>query len=304
MATIGIDLGGTKLLGAVVRDGAVETERKRPTRAGGPEAIVAEIAELVGELGGAKHVGVGAPGQVRPADGVVLGAPNLPGWDRPVPLADLLRAALPGTQVRVDNDVNVATLAEHRHGAGVDHPDVLGVFVGTGVGGGLVLHGKVRQGRSGLAGEIGHVVVRPDGRECGCGLHGHLEAYAGRGAMEAEARRRHAAGEETRLVALAGEGRMKSGVFAKALDAGDAVAVSLLDEAVEALGIGIAGAVMLLDIELVVIGGGVTEKLGDTFVGRIEEAVRSRLFASSPVRLLPAVLGDHAGVVGAAALFD
>jgi glucokinase len=206
--------------------------------------------------------------------------------------------------VVLDNDVNVATVAEHRLGAARDTDDVLGVFVGTGVGGGLVLGGDLRRGVTGATGEIGHMVVEVElGRRCGCGLAGHVEAYAGRASIEREARRRHAEGEATALVDLAGDGRMKSSVVAKALAAGDPMAIELLDEAVRALGAGIASAVTLLDLPLVVVGGGLADKLGSGFVGRIEEAVRSRLFlASSPVRVVPAELGDLGGAIGAALL--
>ncbi len=304
MATVGIDLGGTKIFGVRAElDGAepVAAEQvKHPTPDGDPAEVVAAITAVVEELGGADRVGVGAPGPVH--EGVVLSAPNLTRWTEPVPLAALLADALDGTRVRVSNDVNVADLGEHRAGAGRGTADLLAAWVGTGVGGGLVLGGEVREGRHGLAGGLGHAVVHPGGRRCGCGGSGHLEAYAGRAAMELVARERHAHGQPTALVDLAGDGRMKSGTFAKALAAGDEVATELLDDAVAALGIALASVATVVDLEGVALGGGVADKLGAGFVGRAEQAVRFRLFGPSPLRVVPAQLGDAAGALGAALL--
>ena len=313
MTAIGIDLGGTKVQGALVDDsGELADDAKVATPPGGVADVVGAIVECVQRLGGAdavEGIGVGAPGVVDAVTGTVMHAPNLPGFDTRVPLAALLCDALElgkGGRVAVDNDVNAAVVGEHRLGAGRDSANLLGVWVGTGIGGGLVLDGRLRRGPGGAAGEIGHMgVVTDGGRLCGCGLRGHLEAYAGRASMEREARRRHLDGEPTMLVELAGNKRMKSGVFAKALEAADAIAVELLDEAVTALGVGLAAATALVDLDLVVVGGGLADKLGPGFVGRVEQAVRSRLFVrSSPLRLVPAALGDMAGAMGAALLIE
>lgn len=302
LRTVGVDLGGTKVLAArVLPDGTVTDRVKRPTPTEGPEAVAAAIAEMVAEVGGADRLGVGTPGYVG-ADGVVAGVPNLVGWVPPVPLGQLLRTATGLDHVAVDNDVNAGALAEAAHGAAAGRADVLCAFMGTGVGGGLILDGRLRRGPRGLAGEIGHVTVRAGGRLCGCGGRGHMEAYAGRVGMEREARRRHDAGEETALVELAGEGRMKSGTFAKALDRGDRVATELIAEAVEAVAVAIAGTVMLVDVTTVVVGGGVADKLGPDFVARIGEAVGAQLGPLLTVDVVPAALGDDAGVVGAARL--
>jgi glucokinase len=307
MAAIGIDLGGTKLQGVRLHGHDVEQDARVSTPDAGVDAVVAAIAGLVDELGGLTKsgtIGIGVPGAVDTDAGEVRRAPNLVGFDERVPLAKLVAEATGADRVVLDNDVNVATLAEHRLGAAKGADDVLAVFVGTGVGGGMIFDGELRRGVTGAAGEIGHIVVAVElGRRCGCGLAGHVEAYAGRASIEREARRRHAEGEATVLVELAGEGRMRSSVLAKALDLGDTMAIELLDEAVRALGAGIASAVTLLDLPLVVVGGGVADKLGPAFVGRIEEAVRSRLFLpSSPVRVVPAALGDLGGAIGAALL--
>ena len=306
MTTVGIDLGGTKVLGVAVKGGEVVSEAKVATPNGGVDDVVEAIVTCVRRIGapGSAPVGIGAAGVIEAGTGVVLQAPNLVGFDSPVPLGALVAEEL-GTEVTVDNDANAAVLAEYLMGAGRDTSDLLGVWVGTGVGGGLVLDGRLRRGRHGGAGEIGHLPLAGVERTCTCGMVGHLEAIAGRASMEAEARRRHATGTPTELVSLAGDKRMKSSVFAKALAAGDAVVSELLDEAVIALGIAIASAATLVDLDRVVVGGGLAEKLGPSFVGRIEQAVRSRLFVrTSPLRVVPAALGDLAGAMGAARLPD
>jgi glucokinase len=304
MTTIGVDLGGTKVLAAVVNHGKPGKTVKQPTPTTGPSSVVEAVVNAVKELGGADRVGLGTPGVVDESTGTVSHAPNLTGWDEEVQLREMLERALPGCEVRIDNDVNVGVLGEQSAGAARGHRDVLGVFAGTGVGGGLVLDGKLRRGPRGITGEIGHVIVVPDGRRCGCGGSGHLEAYAGRAGIEAEARRRHAAGLPTALVELAGDGAMKSGVIAKALAARDPVALELIEGAIVALGTAIASAVTLVDLTTVVLGGGITEKLGADFVARVDAAVQARVIAGVPVNVVAAALGDDAGVVGAASLFD
>ena len=254
------------------------------------------------------RVGIGAPGPVDPANGVVHDAPNLAGFADAVPLAALVEAGLvgrghTGVEVRVDNDVNVAARGEWQHGAGRGHDDLLAVWWGTGIGGGLVLNGAVRTGPTGTAAEIGHTTYVPEGVVCGCGRQGHVEAYAGHAAMEAEARRRHAGGTPNELVALAGDDRMRSKIFAEALDADDPTAHELLRRAVEALGVGIASAVTLLDVDLVVIGGGLGSRLGEASADRIQQAVRRGVYAHPEVEVVGAELGDDAGVIGAGGLF-
>lgn len=310
MPLVGIDLGGTKLQGVRVDGGEVVADAKIATPRTGVAGVVGAVVECIERLGGTASldgIGIGAPGVIEAGTGTLVRAPNLVGFDGPVPLAALLGEALDlasSVPLVVDNDVNAAVVAEHRLGAARGVDDVLGVWVGTGVGGGLVLDGRLRRGPSGGAGEIGHVgVVVDGGRQCGCGLFGHLEAYAGRASMEIEARRRHRAGTPTRLVEIAGDKRMKSSVFAKALEAGDEVAVELLDDAVRALGVALASVATLVDLQVVVVGGGLAAKVGPRFVGRVEQAVRSRLFVRpSPLRVVPAALGDLAGALGAALL--
>src|SRR5436190_2698045 len=287
MAWIGLDLGGTKVFGVVLADGDIKEQAKTKTpQAGGPQAIVDAMASVVDELGGVKRVdgiGVGAPGLIDRRQGVLQHAPNLAAWEDNFPLGPALAKAVAAdgdVPVVLGNDVYVGVLGEHQLGAARGKSDVLGIWMGTGVGGGLVLDGRMHRGAHGLAGEIGHTIVHPGGRECGCGGKGHLEAYAGRLAMERRARAEAAGGRKTLLVELAGDARMKSSVFDKALQAGDELTVELIDEAVDAVGITIASVTTLLDLELVVLGGGMGERLGSQLAPRIESTAKSLMFAA------------------------
>ena len=312
----GVDLGGTKIQ-AVIVDGRNEVvgDSRHPTpTSGGPEAITAEIAATLREAAGAAGVdaavlagvGVGSPGAVDGREGVVQGARNLSDWDKPFPLGPALESAL-GTEVTLGNDVQVGIEAEFALGAGSAFSSLLGVFWGTGVGGGLVLDGKPWVGR-GAAGEIGHIVVRRGGARCPCGRRGCLEAYAGRAAMEARARRLVERGERTdlfRIMEERGRTRLQSGIWARALKRGDPLAVRLVDRAVKALGAGIASAVNLLDVEAVVIGGGLGTRLGEPYVERIARAMGPHLFvAERPPAISVAQLGDLGGAIGAALMVD
>ena len=301
----GIDLGGTKIQGVVLDGTTVVADAKRPSPTTGGADVATAIAEVIRRMGrDVERVGIGAPGVIDRDRGSVLRAPNL-AIDADVPLTRLVAEAigLDPSAVVLDNDVNVGTIAEHRLGAARDSDNAICVFVGTGVGGGLVLDGVLRRGPRSLTGEIGHVVVHDGGRPCGCGGLGHLEAYAGRRCLEAEARRRHDGGQPTKLVEIAREGRMKSSVFAKALEAGDEVARVLLDEAAEALGAALASAVALVDLDLIVLGGGLAGRLGAPFTAAVDAAVHRRLFVPTlPLRVVPAALGDLGGAVGAALL--
>lgn len=310
--TGGLDLGGTKIQ-AVVTDGAdtvLGRARRETPRQGGPEAVVFELAETLRaaledagvEPMGLAGVGVGAPGTIDAGTGTVLQVANIGGWDAPFPLGPALAAEL-GRPVRIANDVNVAIEAERRFGAGRGLDSFLGVFWGTGVGGGIVMDGRPLVGR-GSAGEIGHVCSKPGGRRCNCGLDGCVEAYAGRGALEERAREiaRERPTVLFELMEKRGRDRLTSGVWLRALQAGDEVAVSLISRAVQALGVGIGSAVTLLDVEAVVIGGGLGERLGPEWLSRIEKASHEHtFFRDSPVYRL-AELGDLGGAIGASLL--
>jgi glucokinase len=313
MARGGLDLGGTKIQAVVTaRGGRVLGSARRDTpRDGGPKAVTRDLAVALREaaadaglkIGELTGVGVGAPGAIDAPNGVVRHVPNIDGWDGEFPLASALSETLGGITVELGNDVNVAIEAERRYGAGRGLRSFLGVFWGTGIGGGLVVDGRLLVGR-GSAGEIGHVCVKPGGRRCACGLRGCVEAYAGRGSLERRAR--HAARRRKTvlfdLMRERGRDRLTSGIWTRALDAGDRVAKELLDEAVEALGVGIGAAVTLLDVEAVVIGGGLGERLGGHWLKRVEKAARPHtFFEQRPVYRL-VELGDLGGAIGASLL--
>ena len=315
-ARAGVDLGATKIQAVVVgEDNAVlgEAKTETPTK-GGPPAVVAKIEGAVREaaegagiaVGELRGAGVGSPGAVDQDAGTVAHARNLPDWDEPFPLAEALGKAL-GTTVRIDNDVKVAVTAELELGAGRPYASFLGVWWGTGVGGGIVLDRRLWRGR-GAAGEIGHMVIKRNGARCPCGRRGCLEAYAGRGAMEAHARRLVKRGRKTDLFELMEKrkrDRLTSGVWADALEREDELATALIDRAVAALGAGIGSAVNLLDVEAVIVGGGLGTRLGEPFVERIAGAAQPHLFVDErPPAMLPAALGDLGGAVGAALLVE
>ena len=310
----GIDLGGTKIQAIIVDSGSeVLGQSRQPTpRDGGPGAVADAIAAALREAADAagvepsslRGVGVGSPGEVNSTNGTVANAKNLPAWSDSYPLGARLAEAL-GTRVAVGNDVSVATAAEYELGAGRGHASVRGGFWGTGVGGGLILDGKPWHGR-GAAGEIGHMVIKRDGARCPCGNHGCLEAYAGRSAMESEARRRVEDGEHTdlfKLMAKHGKPRLTSGVWERALDHGDKMAEHLIDRAVKALGAGIASAVNLIDPEVIILGGGLGSRFGERLGPEIRRQMEKNLFVRDfPPEFRVAALGDLGGALGAALL--
>jgi glucokinase len=311
----GVDLGGTKIQTVVVDAGhQVLGDARRPTpTSGGPADVAAAIAGAMREAAGAAgvatseltHIGVGSPGSIDAQAGTVASASNLPDWIDPYPLAKVLANDL-GTRIALGNDVQVATDAEFQLGAGRDHDSALGVFWGTGVGGGIVLAGKPWVG-VGAAGEIGHVCVQMhDGLRCPCGRHGCMEAYAGRGALEQRARDLHRDGSDTDLFKIArkrGRERLTSGIWAAALERKDPLAHKLIDHAVGALGAGVASVVNVLDVDLVILGGGLGIRLGKPYADRIAAAMLPHLFNDHrPPAVLVAELGDLGGAIGASLL--
>ena len=312
----GIDLGGTKIQTVVVDAGnEVLGQSRRPTpTTGGPEDVAREIAAAMREAAAEASlgtrdlagVGIGSPGDADERTGVVSDARNLPGWTGSFPLGTHLSTQF-GVPVRVGNDVQVAVQGEFELGAGKEFDTVLGVWWGTGVGGGLILDGKPWLGR-GAAGEIGHVVVKRGGARCTCGRKGCMEAYAGRLAMEIKARKEVERGAKSKLFEIMeehGRDRLTSGVWERALNHGDDLATRLIDRAVKALGVGIASSVNLLDPEAVIIGGGLGIRLGERYVTRIATRMHPHLFlADRPPDMHVATLGDLGGAIGAALLVD
>jgi glucokinase len=310
----GIDLGGTKIQTAVVDDERkVLGSARRPTpTSGGPSDVAAAMAQTMREAAAEAGVepaalagvGVGSPGTIEA--GSVTSARNLPDWEGSFPLAPTLEAAL-GCKVALGNDVQVATDAEFKLGSGKPYDSLLGVFWGTGVGGGLVLDGRPWEGRGG-AGEIGHVVVEIDGAKCTCGKRGCMEAYAGRASMEAHASKLVEKGKQTDLFKLMKEKdrtRLTSGIWARALDQDDKLAIQMIERALNALGAGVASVVNVLDVEAVIIGGGLGVRLGEPYAKRIAEAMQPHLFADyRPPDVHVAALGDLGGAIGATLLLE
>ena len=314
--TGGIDLGGTKIQSAVIgAGGKILGEERRPTPTkGGPEGVAKELAESMREA--AKQagvetsamagVGVGSPGDADERTGVVSGARNLPGWEGSFPLAESLSKAL-GTKVKIGNDVDVAVNAEFALGAAKPYDSVIGVWWGTGVGGGLILDGKQWIGR-GAAAEIGHMVIKRGGAKCTCGRRGCMEAYAGRMAMELKAREEVKGGAKTKLFKIMeerGRDRLSSGVWDRALEHGDDLATHLMDRAVKGLAAGIASAVNLIDPEAVILGGGMGSRFGDKYFPRIQARMHRHLFSDeNPPAMHVAALGDYGGAIGASLLIS
>ena len=310
----GIDLGGTKIEAIVVNaENKVLGSARHPTPTSGtPADVAAQMAAAMDEAAGSAGttsgelagVGVGSPGAVDASSGTVASARNLPGWDGSFELGPALSERL-GTKVKVGNDVQVAIDAEFELGAGRSYHSLIGVFWGTGVGGGLILDGKLWKGRGG-AGEIGHTVVKRGGRRCPCGNKGCLEAYAGRAAMEQRARAKIKDGHDSDLLKIMehkGRDRFTSAVWAEAVEQDDKLAAGLIDDAVVALGVGIASAVNLLDVPAVLIGGGLGVRFGAAYVDRIRDAMSSHLFPGhQPPDVHLVGLGDLGGALGAALL--
>ena len=308
--TIGVDLGGSQVRAALVdAAGQVLRMHVRPTAVEhGPEAIVSELAVCVRDAclpdagGTVLGVGVGVAGQVDRA-GVVQGAPNL-GWKQ-FPLRARLEETL-RLPVAVLNDVQAAAFGEHAFGAGQGVEELVCLFVGTGVGGGVITRGTLLQGCTGSAAELGHITVDPNGPLCRCGNRGCLEAFAGGWAIARRAREAVAAarGSGAVLLELAGgdPDRVTAAIVVKAAGLGDPLSGQILREAGEALGIGIASIVNAFNPCILVLGGGVVAGIPQ-WIETAGQAVRSRALAANAaaVRVLPAALGSRAGVIGAAA---
>lgn len=311
---IAVDMGGTKILAAVVNaEGDILGTAKIPTKADkGAAVVIDRIASCIQKAvdksrvarASIQAVGIGAPGPLDPGTGIVLFAPNL-GWTD-VPLKTELENRV-GLPTFVDNDVNVGTLGEHAFGAGKGISTLVGIFVGTGIGGGIIMDGELFHGASQTAGEIGHIIVKAGGPRCGCGTRGCLEALASRTAITRQLQKAIVKkGKKSILPELTG-GDLKlirSGALAKALRSNDKLTMKVFKKATKYLGVGIASIVNFLNPEMIVLGGGVVEALDDSFLDDIAAVVADYSLPNtlSGVRIVKAQLGDDAGILGAAAL--
>jgi glucokinase len=307
--TIGVDIGGTKVAaGSVDSSGRILATTRRDTPADDPIKTMDVIADAVRELSAGHHavaVGLGAAGFVDAARSTVLFAPNLAWRDEPLRAAVERRVGLPAV---VENDANAAAWAEARFGAGRGEDYVVVLTVGTGIGGGIVVDGKLLRGRFGVAAEIGHINIVPDGRRCGCGLQGCWEQYAsGRALVQEAFEVANASPAQARdLLALAG-GKTEAitgPMITEAAMAGDVAALGCFDELGRWLGRGMAQLAAILDPGVFVIGGGVSAA-GDLLRERVLSSYRKHLTARghrpiADIRI--AELGPEAGIVGAADL--
>ncbi|MEW5959229.1 MAG: ROK family protein [Chloroflexota bacterium] len=315
---VGIDLGGTKILSGVIdAAGRVLARSASPTLAIEPtpnlviDRIVQSVHHAVKQAGlsleDVTAIGCSAPGPVNVHTGWVLSAPNIPGWQQGYSLGPELQKRL-NRPVLVDNDVNLGTLGEATYGAGRGISDLVGVFVGTGIGGGVILNGKLRRGRRWLAGEVGHITIERNGPLCVCGLKGHADVFAAGGPINRRLAQAIQAGEapilqnlmpQPELNAIPGE------AILQALQAGDEATRRIIAEAQEVLGLLIATVVNLLDPDCIVMGGGVIENLGQPFLQAVRETAFARIFQhdrADPIKIVPAALGRDAVILGCAVL--
>ncbi|HZS39069.1 MAG TPA: ROK family protein [Polyangia bacterium] len=311
---VGVDLGGTKMHAAAVDEhGRVLGEARCKTLPDeGAGAVIERIAKIVRDavkasshpLADVQAVCVGVPGGVDAHTGIVDRAPNL-GWEH-VPLGPELSAALGGVRVFLDNDVRVAVLGEFAYGVGRGAQTMVGVFVGTGIGGGVVVGGRLHLGARGAAGEIGHMCLDPSGPRCPCGRIGCAEALASRTSIERDVRalvKRGRKSKVLKLMAKENRPRLTSSVIARALADGDKVMRKVMARAQFHLGLLVGNLVNALDPEVVVIGGGIAERLGEDFVTPIRAGARERFLVerdADHVRIVPTQLKDQAAPLGAA----
>ena len=311
----GVDMGGTSVKALVVdgKNSILAVEKMPTDRAQRPRGLIADIASVVEKAvrkAGLKRsalraVSIGAPGPTDPRRGIVRDAPNI-GWKN-VALGRDLRA-LVRVPVLVENDVNVGVVGEHALGAGEHADEMTGIFVGTGIGGGIITRGKLFEGSAGGAGEVGHTVILVDGPVCGCGHRGCAEALASRTAMERDVRAAIKSGRKsvvTELLKLRQKDRITSSIIHAALKANDPVMRDVLTQAQFYLGILVANVVNLLDPARVVIGGGLVERMGEEFVAPVRRAAHKyflRQEDTQRVKIVPGTLGDNAGALGAVVL--
>ncbi len=315
---VGVDLGGTTVnVGVVPFDGGpVLGMRSVPTEADkGPKFVVDRIVDLIrdamrdaqNEAGIVEDafvgIGLGSPGPLDRRTGTVIDTPNL-GW-RNFPLRDLISNAV-GLEAELDNDANAATLGEWWQGAGQGVSTLVGVTLGTGIGGGIVLDGRVFHGISDVAGEVGHMTIDSTGRRCKCGNYGCLEAYASGPAIAARAVEGLQSGEPSLLPSMVrGElARITAETVYEAIVAGDDYAKEVMRDTAKFLGTGIANLINILNPGMVVISGGVT-RAGDRLLEPLKKEVRRRAFshASENCQIVTSSLGSMVGVIGAACMF-
>ena len=310
--TVGIDIGGTKILTCLLnKDFAIRAEIKAKTKPDkGERFFIKSIIDSIHfVLREAKiqprdiiGIGIGCPGFIDPDKGVIAGSPNIP-FLKNFPLAKRISKAT-GLPVVLGNDVQTGLYGEFQFGAARGHKNVVGIFMGTGIGGAMILDGRPYRGTSGSAGEVGHIQLDPGGPACGCGQHGCLEAFAGRLAISAEAATLAARRQAPHLAKEAGTDvrNIKSGALARAIRAGDDAIEDLLRSKAKKVGLVMANLVNILNPDMIVLGGGVVEAMPSIIVRQAEKTMRRYALPTSSqhVKVAVAKLGDHSIVMGAA----
>lgn len=309
---IGIDVGGTNVKIALVNDkGNILYSNSVPTRAEmGYEYTVNNIKQairdLITETGVTNIEGIGFdfPGQIDYKNGIVRLAPNIPGWVN-IPIAKIIEDEFK-IPTRIDNDVHCAALGELKFGAGQDCENFICMTVGTGIGSGIVINGKLVRGASNAAGELGHIKLQMhEGPLCGCGDYGCLEAFASGPSIVAMAEEYISGGKSTKFREMASGGEITPYIVAEAAKLGDPVAKRIFTKVGEYIGFGLASVVNLLNPEKIIIGGGVADA-GDILIEPIKETIKKRamVVAGSAVEIVPAKLANTAGVIGASLLIE
>jgi len=306
---IGVDLGGTNVRAAVTdREGSILGEGRRPSMAmDGPQVTIPEIIQAVRDAisdAGVQAedvcgIGMGVPGRHISKEGIVVWSPNFKDWgglQLLAPIRDELE--IPAF---MGNDVNVAALGEFRFGAARDVNSMVMLTLGTGIGGGIILDGKLWLGANEGGGEIGHQIINPNGRRCGCGNFGDLEGEAGRDAIIERALRKIYMGRQTMLTQQL-EPKfldLTPAMLAEAAAQGDKLAIEVMEETGYFVGIGVANAVNFLNVEMVVIGGGISAA-GSALWDPIMRTVRANALkeALEVCQIVPSALGDDAGIMG------
>lgn len=307
MNYIGIDLGGTKILGALFdEDGKILHKNKKKTKAkNGIKAVEEQIFNIIDELieksnnEKIRAIGMGVPGLIDTKTGTVKFAPNIV-MDN-YPIRKIIKDKY-NLDTFIANDVNAGTLGEWKYSLEGKAENFIGIFVGTGIGGGIIIENKLYGGSGGLAGEIGHMTIDSAGAICGCGSRGCLEAVASKTGMQAEIQARIKRGENTLIKeSIEKEGILKSGPLKEAYEKGDTVVIETIERAAKYLGVGVANLINIFDPEIIVFGGGIIEELGDFILPIVkEEASRYAMRAVfANVKFKKAKLGDDAGIMGA-----
>jgi glucokinase len=311
---IGVDLGGTKILAGVFDSSlqliASSKLSTKPQR--GVDAVIERVARCcqdavdeadltIKQVGG---IGIGAPGAVNFDEGTVIFAPNMDGW-KDIPLKKDLEKKT-GLPVFVENDANIAALGVYGAELKPKPSSMIGIWVGTGIGGGIIINGELHSGYGHTAGEIGHMVLEVNGPKCGCGNKGCFEALASRTAIFQRIKAGIKEGEKTILTEMLGDGLddMRSGDLRKALRKGDKFVDKVIEEAAEYIGIAVSNLANILNPEVVVLGGGVIEALEDEMMSVIIETAKDYAMpgAMKDVEIFASKLGDHAGITGGAVL--